>query len=52
MLKTETVHIDPHGFREYDARWLYPKDINLEGIKNIGQGFVPARSKDSFRFYK
>ena len=38
MPKTETVHIDPHGFREYDARWLYPKDINLEGIKNIGQG--------------
>ena len=38
MSKTEIVHIDPHGFREYDARWLYPKDINLEGIKNIGQG--------------
>ena len=38
MPKTETVHIDPNGFREYDARWLYPKDINQEGIKNIGRG--------------
>ena len=39
MSKTENVHIDPLGFREYDARWIYPKDINQEGIKNIGQGF-------------
>ena len=38
MPKTETAHIDPNGFREYDARWLYPKDINREGIKNIGRG--------------
>ena len=28
MLKAETVHINPYGFREYDARWIYPKDIN------------------------
>ena len=32
------AHINPLGFREYDARWLYPKDINKEGIKNVGQG--------------
>ena len=38
MPKTEIAHINPLGFREYDARWLYPKDINQEGIKNIGQG--------------
>ena len=38
MPKTEIVHINPSGFREYDARWLYPKDINLEGVKNIGLG--------------
>ena len=38
MSKTESIHIDPLGFREYDARWLYPKDINQEGIKNIGRG--------------
>ena len=35
----ETLKIDPFGFREYDARWLYPKDINLEGIENLGKGF-------------
>ena len=38
MSKTKIVHINPYGFREYDARWLYPKDINQEGIKNIGRG--------------
>ena len=32
------LKIDPYGFREYDARWLYEKDINLEGIKNLGKG--------------
>ena len=31
--------IDPFGFREYDARWLYPENINLEGIKLVGKGF-------------
>ena len=34
----EDVHINPSGFREYDARWLYPKDINKAGIKKVGQG--------------
>ena len=34
----EDAHINPLGFREYDARWLYPKDINKSGIKNIGLG--------------
>ena len=34
----EDAYINPLGFREYDARWLYPKDINKEGIKNVGQG--------------
>jgi len=38
MPKTENVRIDPYGFREYDARWLYPRDINQKGIKNIGRG--------------
>ena len=38
MSKTEEIHINPLGFREYDARWLYPKDINNGGIKNVGQG--------------
>ena len=34
----EDVYINPFGFREYDARWLYPKDINKAGIKNVGLG--------------
>ena len=34
----EDIHINPLGFREYDARWLYPKDINKAGIKNVGKG--------------
>ena len=38
MPKTEDPYINPLGFREYDARWLYPKDINLNGIKNVGSG--------------
>ena len=25
---TTNLKIDPYGFREYDARWLYEKDIN------------------------
>ena len=38
MPKTDDVYIDPFGFREYDARWLYPKDINKEGIRSLGKG--------------
>ena len=34
----ETIKIDPFGFREYDARWLYEKDINGLGITNLGKG--------------
>jgi len=30
--------IDPFGFREYDARWLYDKNINLLGIEDLGKG--------------
>ena len=30
--------INPNGFREYDARWLYKKDIDLEGIESLGKG--------------
>ena len=32
------IKIDPYGFREYDARWLYEENINLDGIKNLGKG--------------
>jgi phosphomannomutase/phosphoglucomutase len=30
--------INQNGFREYDARWLYKKDIDLKGINNLGKG--------------
>ena len=32
------MKIKESGFREYDARWLYPKDIDLEGIEELGKG--------------
>ena len=35
---SEILKIDPYGFREYDARWLYEKDINELGITNLGKG--------------
>ncbi|MDC1155612.1 phosphomannomutase/phosphoglucomutase [Candidatus Pelagibacter sp.] len=35
----QSLKIDPYGFREYDARWVYEKDINSEGIENLGKGF-------------
>ncbi len=35
---SKELKIDPYGFREYDARWLYKKDINLKGIENLGKG--------------
>ena len=25
----DSLKIDPFGFREYDARWIFEKDINL-----------------------
>jgi len=30
--------IDPYGFREYDARWVYEKDIDDNGIVQLGKG--------------
>jgi len=43
--------VKPTGFREYDARWLFPQEINLMGLNAIGLGLatfvarrgVPAR---------
>ncbi|MGO9867377.1 MAG: phosphomannomutase/phosphoglucomutase, partial [Rhodomicrobium sp.] len=28
--------LKPTGFREYDARWLFPQEINLMGMQVIG----------------
>ena len=30
--------IKPTGFREYDARWRFPKEINLPGMQALGRG--------------
>ena len=30
--------VKPTGFREYDARWLFEKEINLMGIQALGLG--------------
>jgi len=30
--------INANGFREYDARWLYKKDIDLDGVTDLGKG--------------
>ena len=34
----QNIKIDPYGFREYDARWLYEESINESGIENLGKG--------------
>ncbi len=33
------MKINPNGFREYDARWLFQKDIDIDGMKDLGKGF-------------
>jgi len=38
MSKLTEINISPLGFREYDARWIYEKDINKLGIDNLGKG--------------
>ena len=32
------MKINQNGFREYDARWLFEKDIDLGGITDLGKG--------------
>ena len=32
--------VKPTGFREYDARWLFPEEINLMGLNCIGLGLA------------
>ena len=34
----EAANISPYGFREYDARWLYPDQINKQGLEVFGYG--------------
>jgi len=44
--------VKPTGFREYDARWLFPQDINLMGLNAIGLGLatLAARRRVPRRF--
>jgi phosphomannomutase/phosphoglucomutase len=32
--------VKPTGFREYDARWLFPEEINLMGLNAVGLGMA------------
>jgi len=32
--------IKPTGFREYDARWRFPEEVNLVGIQALGLGLA------------
>ena len=32
------MKINPNGFREYDARWVFEKEIDIMGITNLGKG--------------
>ncbi len=47
------MKINPNGFREYDARWIFEKDIDIEGITNLGKGLgtqiIKQTSKDNPR---
>src|SRR5260370_42690523 len=33
-----TPVVKPTGFREYDARWLFPQELNLLGAQALGLG--------------
>ncbi len=35
---SQSLKLNPYGFREYDARWVYEQDINNKGITNLGKG--------------
>src|SRR5579871_6569924 len=32
--------VKPTGFREYDARWLFEKELNLMGVQALGLGLA------------
>ena len=32
-----TPLVKPTGFREYDARWLFGSELNLEGLESVGR---------------
>ena len=40
--------ISPNGFREYDARWLYEKEINLIGVMNCCRAVTDHMSERGY----
>jgi phosphomannomutase/phosphoglucomutase len=36
----QSAFVTPAGFREYDARWRFPDQINLAGIQAVGAGIA------------
>lgn len=38
LTRESTAIIAPRGFRDYDARWRYPEEINLLGVQTLGAG--------------
>ena len=41
----DKAQISPNGFREYDARWLYPEEINKKGLEIFGYSLGKYISK-------
>jgi phosphomannomutase/phosphoglucomutase len=41
--------VKPTGFREYDARWRYPDEINLMGLNAIGLGLATLAGERGVR---
>ncbi len=39
--------VKPTGFREYDARWLFPDEINQLGVQALGMGIATQLKKSS-----
>jgi phosphomannomutase / phosphoglucomutase len=37
--------VKPTGFREYDARWLFPAEINLMGLNAVGLGLATLMAR-------
>jgi len=37
--------VKPTGFREYDARWRFPEEINLMGLNAVGLGLATLFAK-------
>ena len=41
--------VKPTGFREYDARWLFPQELNLLGAQALGLGLATMLRGDGIR---